>query len=320
LELCNVQYDQLGIYDLVVSNNYGRVVTTPTIVGLPSVRTAIGHGQVVGLGILHPNGNVLDQVLMSGGGVVVAADVNAGKVIRTSFIDANDDIVQVEFSGPGSLAIVLDPVGIQARPSHYNQDVLYVKGHAGLVIVGADERTNVAVFSVGRATAYDPTGNYNILQPPSPTNDPANNGSPLFAGHAATDYDGVADVGYLAITSTNGKFGGVRTANARYFATRGIAGIYAPGVTLTGPLFVGDITAFESATPMLVTGSATDVRIAGGALRQENGAAIQTKGLTRLQFVAGSTSHGGTLPAQANEGVLQEDGTEVTSLIVVDPP
>src|SRR5690606_26290596 len=112
-------------------------------------------------------------------------------------IDASDDIVQLEFSGAGSLSLVLDGAGSPAAPVKYNQAVNYVKGHAGVVLVGADETTNLSIYSVGRITAVN---------------------QDLFP--AGTTFDGVADIAFVAIASSNGKFGGLRTANASYFATR----------------------------------------------------------------------------------------------------
>jgi len=195
-----------------------------------------------------------------------------------------------------------------------------MKGHAHLVIAGADESTNVSVFSVGRLTALDPTGAFNILQSPSSTNNPANNGSPLFQGHAATAYDGVADIADIAILSTDGKFGGIRTANTGYLAAQGYTGIYAPAVQFLGPVYIGDITASDTATPVILLGSAATTQINGGNLLQSNNAPVQVSGLTQLKFVAGIDSTGRTLPAQANQARLVQNGTDVTAQIVVNPP
>ena len=105
--------------------------------------------------IRHPNGNIFDQVLLTGTAETITAD--PGKVTRTSYIDLTDDIVQIEFSGAGTLSVVLDRASGPAAPLNYQQpSVGYMKGHAGIVITGANETTNVSVFSVGRATAFDP--------------------------------------------------------------------------------------------------------------------------------------------------------------------
>jgi hypothetical protein len=211
----------------------------------------------------------------------------------------------------------LDSASGPATPVNYNQStVTYMKGHASLVIAGANETSNLTVFSVGRVTAYDPTGAYNIALPISATNNPANNGSPLFQGHASTSYDGVADIGSVSISSTNGKFGGVRTANASYFAISGNTGIYAPGVQFTGPVYVGDINASGSATPVLLLGSAGVTQINGGDLLQSNAQPVSVSGITHLQFVNGITSQNAALPAQTNKAVLRQNGVDVTSTIV----
>jgi hypothetical protein len=194
-----------------------------------------------------------------------------------------------------------------------------MQGHAGIVITGATEQTNVSVFAVGRATAFDPTGAYDILKSPGGTNDPAKNGSALFIGHGSTPYDGVADVAFIAISSANGKFGGVRTSNVSYFASKGLTGIYAPGVAFQGPVYIGDISAFDTATAVIQLGSAADVRITGGDLTQNNRQAVQVSGVTKLKFTAGSDSAGNVLAASKNKAVLEQDGTNVTSQIVVDP-
>jgi hypothetical protein len=258
-------------------------------------------------------------VLLTGAAATITAD--PGKVTRTSFIDLTDNIVQVEFSGAGTLSIVLDNASGPAPPVNYNQPaVSYMKGHAGLVITGADNTTNVSVFTVGRATAFDPTGGFNILLPISATNNPANNGSPLFQGHSTTTYNGVAGIAFIAIATTNGKFGEVRTANATYFAAQGMTGIYAPGVTFSGPVYVEDINASNTATPVLLLGGATgNTWITGGDLFQLNQRVVQVSGITQLKFMAGSDSSGNTLPAQANKAVLQQNGVDVTTQIVVNP-
>ena len=137
---------------------------------------------------------------------------------------------------------------------------------------------------------------------------------------AGVTYDGVADLAYVAIAATNGKFGGVRTANARYAAAKGITGLYAPGVEFTGPVYVGSLNAAGAATPVLLLGSAdADTRITGGDLLQDNGRGVQVSGITRLDFTAGSDAHGNPLPAKTNRAVLWEEGGDVTALIVVSP-
>ena len=54
-----------------------------------------GMGVVAGENIQHPNGNIFDQVLFTGQSVKLRA--KEGQITRVSFLDQNEDIVQVEF-------------------------------------------------------------------------------------------------------------------------------------------------------------------------------------------------------------------------------
>lgn len=285
-----------GVYTIAASNFAGVETSTPVIVGLSSTKKVIGDGYEIDANVVHPNHNVYDQVLLTGAAEAVTADWNEKQIVRTSFIDLDDDIVQVEMSGPGTLSLVLTETSPPARPAKYNQDVSYMKGHAGIVITGADENTNVSVFTVGRKTAVNPA-----LFPPG------------------MDYDGIADIAFIAIASTNGKFGGVRTGNANYFAADGVTGIYAPGVAFHGPVYVGNITAHDAAMPVLKFGASGDVQITGGDLWQANGRPVEVGGLTRLQFSDGTDSHGNLILKKANRGVLMQDGQDVTAQVVSGP-
>ena len=57
--------------------------------------TVWGGGEEVGSDIAF-QGNTYDQVLMTGGTVVIEAD--PGQIVRTSYLDGNGDILQAEFS------------------------------------------------------------------------------------------------------------------------------------------------------------------------------------------------------------------------------
>lgn len=319
LTIDNLQPANVGIYQAGIANTNGTSTSNPVIVGVMTTSKVIGTGtELQPANIPHPNGNIFDQVLVTGTAETITADAN--QVTRTSFIDLNDDIVQLEFTGAGTLSVVLDNPTGPAVPVNYNQaSVSYMKGHAGIVVTGANETTNLSIFSVGRLTAFDPTGGFNFLQAVSATNNPANNGSSLFVGHGATNYDGVADVAFIAISSTNGKFGGLRAAGASCFATKGLTGIYAPGVQFTGPVFISDITASDTATPVFIIGSATDTRITGGDLLQTNGQPVKVSGVTQLRFTAGGTSNNVALSAKTNQALLRQNGVDVTDQIVVNP-
>ena len=128
-------------------------------------------------------------------------------------------------------------------------------------------------------------------------------------------YDGVADLAYIAILSADGHFGGLRTANASYFATKGYAGIFAPHVRFDGPVYVGDIQGADNAMPVLLLGSASDVRIAGGSLHQLNDRPVEVSGIGELHFTAGTTSDGVVLPAQSNQARFEQNGVDITTEI-----
>lgn len=290
----DVQLADVGSYTLSATDVTGTSNSRAAAVGITSTAKVSGSGTVVDSDIIHPNGNVYDQVLLTGSLATITAE--GRKVTRISFIDLNDDIVQVEFSGAGTLALALENPSGPAAPVKYNQPgVLYMKGHASITITGADENTHLSVFTVGTVTAVNQT---------------------LFP--AGMTYDGVADIGLISVATTDGKFGGIRTGNAGYFRTVGLTGISAPGVAIQGPTFIGDITADATATGVMIFGSTTDVRITGGDLLQLNNRAVQVSGITRVNFTAGTKSSGATLPAQTNRARLEQDGVDVTTQLV--PP
>jgi hypothetical protein len=285
----SVQPADTGIYTAVITNGGGSVSTDPAIAGLNMSQKVAGAAHEVGHDIHHPNGNIYDQVLLDGPAASITAD--AGQVTRISYIDLNDDIVQVEFSGAGTLSITLDNASGPAPAVKYNQpDVSYMKGHATIVIANANETTNVSVFTVGRANAVNQS---------------------LF--REGESYDGMADLALLAIMSVNGRFGGIYTGNAHYFATRSLTGIFAPNVQFGSRVAISDITAQDTATPMLWLGQATDVRVAGGNLAQPTGRPVQVGMFSSLQFVDGATSDGRILSAQTIQARLERNGADVTA-------
>lgn len=290
-----VMPDTVGIYTATISAGGQSTVTNPAILGLLSDAKVLGNGSEVGPNIVHANGNVYDQILLQGPAATVTAD--RGQIVRVSFVDLNDDVVQVEFSGSGTLTIGLESWSGPQTATNYNQpNVTYMKGHAGIVVTGADETTNLSVFSVGRITAVNQS---------------------LFTD---ADYDGVADIAFIAVQSNVGRMAAVRAANTSFWSTHGLTGLYAPGVAFAGPVRLCDIIATEDATPVILIGQAAEVEIAGGDLSQTNNRAVEIKGFPRLRFIAGATSHGDTLPALANHGRLEQDGVDVTATTAVSPP
>jgi cyclophilin family peptidyl-prolyl cis-trans isomerase len=291
LTLQNIQPASAGVYVALASNGTVTSASQPAVIGVTSSAKVVGAATEVGPNIKHPNGNVYDQLLLTGAAATVTAD--AGQITRLSYVDPNDDIVQVEFSGAGALTLVLDDAAAPAVSTLYNQaGVSYVKGRASIVIAGANESTYVSVFTVGRANAVN-------------------------QGLFRTDvvYDGVADLNSLSILSANGKFGGIFTGDVRYAATKGLAGVFAPGVQVAGRATVGDVSAEASAIPVLVFGQADDARVTGGDLLQGNAHAVQVDGLMQLQLTAGATSHAAPLPPQAIRGRLERNGADVTAAV-----
>ncbi len=114
-----------------------------------------GLGDVVGEDIQHPSGNVFDQVLLTGQSVKLRAKEN--QITRVSFMDVNEDIVQVEFSGNGTFTVNLDPATFlpPAVPPRYNQAVEYVTGKPSVLIDGADANTFFSIFTVGSINAVN---------------------------------------------------------------------------------------------------------------------------------------------------------------------
>ncbi len=295
LTLANVQPANAGLYVAQVTAGGATSSTRAAVLGIASSVKVVGDGAEVGANIIHPNGNIYDQVLLQGTAATITAD--RGQVTRLSYVDLSDDIVQVEFAGAGSLTLTLDNASGPAPARNYNQpDVSYMRGHASIVVVGADETTNVSVFSVGKINAVNQA---------------------LFRSDVT--YDGVADLASIAIQSADGKFGGLRAANASFWATRGLTGVYAPGVQFVGPVYVCDITATENATPVLLLGEGSDVRVTGGDLAQTNGRAVEVSGIAQIKFTDGITSQGDALPAKQNQARLEENGANVTTAIVANP-
>jgi hypothetical protein len=289
-----VNVAETGIYTARVTDG-GATTLVHGILGIRTTAKVVGSAEEVGTDIKHPNGNLYDQMLLRGSAATVTAD--PGQVTRVSLVDLGGDIVQIEFSGAGTMSVCLDNATGPVAAANYNQPgVTYMQGHPSIVITGANETTNVGVFSVGRANAV----NQAIFRDIS--------------------YEGTAGLGFIAISSANGKFGGIYAGNATFFQSRGPTGIYAPGVEFTGPIYLNDIIAGSDALPMLMTGGAADVRVTGGDMQQVNVRPIQVSGITQLRFTSGSTSHGAVLPMQTNRGVFEEDGSDVTARIVVQQP
>ena len=243
-----------------------------------------GSGEVVGEDIMHPSGNIFDQVLLTGQSVNLRAKVN--QITRVSFLDENEDIVQVEFSGNGSFTINLDPNTFlpPAFPTKYNQQVSYVTGRPSVLIDGADSSTFFSIFTVGSINAVNQA---------------------LFPEGEV--YDAEANVTLVEVVNSTG-IGGMQLSNTVLSADTGRTGIVAEGVPIAVRMTAGDIDASGDAVPHLLFGDGSftvqapnpGLRITGGDLSQSNGIAI-------IVAPSGSTTPGfDTLISQNN---FKSDGT-----------
>ena len=190
-----------------------------------------GMGDVIATNIVNPNGNIYNQVLLTGQNVTLGTD--GSEITRVSFLDINEDIVQVELSGNAVVTLSLDPdtfVDV-APPAKYNQPtVSYVGGHPTVSVEQADENTFLSIFTVGTINAM----NQNLFPD-------------------GEIYDAMADVALLEITNSAG-FGGIHCANTRFSNVIGDIGLKAPGVPVSARVLIGDIDASGDSVPYLLFG------------------------------------------------------------------
>lgn len=231
--------------------------TAAVTVTVPLVLT--GSGTIAGEDIEHPNGNIFDQVLLTGESIKLQA--KPGHITRVSFMDEDEDIVQVEYSGAGTFTVTLDSSTYLAAkaPPRYNQSgVAYVTGKPSVVIEGADSSTYFSIFTVGKINAVNQA---------------------LFP--EGQEYGAQADVTLLEVTNSTG-MGGMQLSNAVFSGSTGKVGIDARGVPIAVRLTVGDIDASGDAVPHLLFGSGSftvaagnpGLRITGGDLAQTNAASV----------------------------------------------
>ncbi len=238
------------------STDSNTAVITVTAPPVPLVLD--GSGDIAGENIQHPNGNVFDQILLTGEFVQLQA--KPGQITRVSFMDENEDIVQVEFSGTGTFTVTLDPATFlpPALPPRYNQAVEYVTGKPSVVIEGADANTFFSIFTVGKINAVNQA---------------------LFPEGQV--YDAQADVTLVEVLNSTG-MGGMQLSNTVFSGSTGKTGVDARGTPIAVRLTVGDIDASGDAVPHILfgTGSFTvpagnpGLRITGGDLAQTNDTAV----------------------------------------------
>ena len=273
--------------------------------------TVTGGGNEVGSDISF-QGNLYDQILMTGASVTVEADT--GQIVRVSWIDGNGDILQGEFSGTGSLSISLDDFEPPAEAEKYNQPgVGYVSGHASFTIEGSDATTNFSLSTVGPVT------------------------SPIFDSLRVdnVNYDGVADAARLIIVSDptqpgGSTFGGLRMANSLLTASSGVVGITAANVNVQSVVIIGDIDASDTGVPTLFFGGNSQfgtIQVAGGNLAQTNEQPINDfdgnndgigDAFKSLNYIDGTTSQGVLIEAGIIESDFINGGYNDETLNIID--
>ena len=266
--------------------------TAVITVAAPTVPLILdGSGDIAGENIQHPNGNVFDQILLTGESIQLQA--RPGQITRVSFMDETEDIVQVEFSGVGTFTVTLDPTTFlpPAIPPRYNQAVEYVTGRPNVVIDGADANTFFSIFTVGRINAVNQA---------------------LFPEGQV--YDAQADVTLVEVINSTG-MGGMQLSNAAFSASTGKTGIDARGVPIAVRLTIGDIDASGDAVPHILFGSGSFTVPAGNpGLRITGGDLLQTNGTAVVVAESGSTTTGfETLITQNN---FKSDNTPQPTLSI----
>ena len=298
-------------YWVRVSNSFGFVdshtVTVTVDPQIPRSSDTVvvgGSGSVMGLNLVHPIGNVYDQILMAGQSVAVQAD--PGQITRIVFLDENDDIVMAEFAGPGTLTITLDPATFEppAPPVNYDQpNVNYVKGRASFQIFGATRDTWFAVFSLGELNI--PFQNSSIF----PESIIKNN----------VNYDGIADVSFLEFLETT-EMGGILAGNALFTAEDQFVGIVAFEVKVIHMVAIGDIDAKGEAIPIIIFDPESEFSqlvITGGDMRQSNDFPVflsvngSAPGFQSIKTQDGIRSSGTLVPEKLIEARFQNGLQEI---------
>ena len=300
---------------LTESKSYWVQVTSPDVsadsdtavitVAAPPVPLVLeGTGDIAGENIQHSNGNIFDQILLTGESIQLQARPN--QITRVSFMDEDEDIVQVEFSGAGTFTVTLDPATFlpPSLPPRYNQEVMYVTGKPSVVIDGADSNTFFSIFTVGSINAVNQA---------------------LFPEGQV--YDAQADVTLVEVINSTG-IGGMQLSNTVFSGSTGKVGVDARGVPIAVRLTVGDIDASGDAVPHLLFGEGSftvaagnpGLRITGGDLVQTNGASIvvaesdsTSRGFDRLITQNNFKSDNTPQPTQSiNATFANEDDGEIT--------
>jgi hypothetical protein len=244
------------------------------------------------LDVFLSDGAVYDMVLLAGTGVTIEPDL--GQSVRVMFIDTNDDIVNVEYSGAGSLQFDFETFTGPAYPVRYNQVVSYVKGHAFVTVAAPNNTSNLKIYSVGRANSLNQA---------------------LFRNHLV--YDGVVDLGRVTLATVGPRsFGTLDLANVRFSGSSGGVGIAASDISFASAVSLHDIHATGTAISILQFGSVNEVRVLGGSLWRADGRPVMISGVAQPTFLTGTNSHGDPLPTRGTF----EQGSFGTFAIRNNPP
>lgn len=294
LSVSDVTPAKAGVYRAVFTNSQGSVESLGGVLAFTGSAKITGSATEVGSNIVHANGNIYDQILLTGATASVKAD--PGQITRVSWVDLSNDIVQLEYSGPGTVTISLDNATGPAPAQNYNQPgVSYMKGHARVVVDGGESSSHLSIFSVGKINAV-------------------NQG--LFRSDVT--YDAMADLASLTIHTVYGQFGGVRAGNASFFATSGYTGLYAPNVEFER-VYIGDVNASDTATPVFTVRISHATEIKGGDFLQTNNRWVQVGSMTVIHFEAGTKSDGTFQPARHNLARFENEGADTTERTIVSP-
>ncbi|MSU71894.1 MAG: hypothetical protein EXS43_06075 [Opitutus sp.] len=275
------------------TNGSGSATSNAAILGVNSTAKLVGTGQEFP-DIVAPSGSVYDQILLGGAAAAIKADAN--QILRISFIDLNDDIVQVEYSGAGTLTLVLDGATGPAAPTKYNQATTYMKGHAGIVLTGADETTNLSVFSGGRANAA--------------------NQAPF---RSEVTYDRLRRNRLHRDHECEWQIRRASRRQHQLLCHQGFHRTLRPRRAIHGPGFPERYQCFRRRDPGVCDrlGQRHSRHWQRLAAKQRPSGASERD--SPAQVYRGSDSHGKLFDAMSNKGKLEQNGTDVTSQIVVNP-
>ena len=252
----------------------------------------VGDGVEVLSNFPHPNGNIYDQILMTGPSVTVTPD--PGQYVRVSFLDQNGDIVQTQLSGAGTMTITLENLKragdtgyINTNPDQNLPHGGYVQGLASVTIDKPALSTELNIFPVG------------LLMNPG-----------LFSGEIKKGGDGFADIARITLVGNASNpagfanMGSIIAGGVVFSANEGVVGIRGEYVAVQGRVIIGDIDSHGTGQPWLhfnTNSQFQNVIVRGGDLKQTNDAAFETGtfgGLSSFTMTAGSTSDDVEIPAQ----------------------